>query len=218
MGNFTTYFNKAMLPLHGKPVISHIVEKVPEEVEVVISIGYLGEGLREYVTTAYPNRRLTFVEDDLSTDHAKGPGYGLIQCKSSLQSPFVLSAVDTLVFEDIPEPRENWFGLAKVLDTSRFCSAQVLNGRVARIDDKVKTDNEYAFIGLVGIKDYMAFWKALESNQNTIGGEIQVSNGVKGLIERGLDARVFRWFDVGTPESYSHAIENHPFGRSYQGE
>jgi NDP-sugar pyrophosphorylase family protein len=218
MGNFTTHFNKAMLPLHGMPVINHIIEKVPKEVEVVISIGHLGDGLREYITTAYPDRRLTFVKDDLSKGNVKGPGYGLIQCKSSLQSPFVLSAVDTIVLEEIPSPNQNWFGLAKVLDTERFCSAKILKNKVIRIDDKVKTDNEFAFIGLAGIRDYEVFWDALESNKNAIGGEIQISNGLTSLIERGLYAKTFTWFDVGTPDSYAHAIKNFPHGNPYRGE
>ncbi|MEK6819555.1 MAG: hypothetical protein AABY10_06515, partial [Nanoarchaeota archaeon] len=125
--------------------------------------------------------------------------------------------VDTIVLEEIPAPNENWFGLAKVLDTSRFCSAQVFNGRVVRIDDKVKTDNEFAFIGLAGIKDYGVFWNALESNQNTIGGEIQISNGLTSLVERGLYAKTFTWFDVGTPNSYAHAVRNYPNGTPYRG-
>ncbi|MEK6818409.1 MAG: NTP transferase domain-containing protein [Nanoarchaeota archaeon] len=218
IGGFTKHFNKAMLPIQGKPVINHIIGKVPEEVEVVISIGYLGEGLREYVTTTYPNRNLSFVEDDMSTEHGRGPGYGLLRCKNSLQCPFILSAVDTLVLEEIPEPRENWFGLARVLNIERFCSARISNERVIRLDDKIKTDNEFAFIGLTGIKDYDVFWNALESNQNTINGEIQVSNGLTSLLERDLHAKIFTWFDVGTRESYSHAIKNYPFGNSYKGE
>ncbi len=219
MENFTKHFNKAMLPLEGKPVINHIIEKFPDETEIVVSIGYLGDGLREYVTTAYPDRKLSFVEDDRFTERGRrGPGYGLLQCRNFLQCPFIVSAVDTLVKESVPEPKKNWFGLARVENTERFCSAKVSKGMVTRIDDKVKTDNEFAFIGLAGIKDYETFWNALELNQDTIGGEIQLSNGLVSLIERDLYARVFTWFDVGTPESYVHAIRNYPLGDSYRGE
>ncbi len=217
MSSFTKYFNKAMIPLKGKPVINHIIEKFPEHVEIVISTGYLADELKEYITTSFPERKLSFVTDRVSKSR-KGPGYGLLQCKELLQCPFVLSAADTLVFERIPEPSENWFGVAKVLDTERFCSAHVSEGMVTRIDDKVKTDNEYAFIGLAGVNDFDTFWHSLESNQNLIGGEIQISNGLESLIRKGLHARNFTWFDVGTQSSYAHAIKNFPFGESYRGE
>ena len=46
MESFTKYFNKAMLPLQGKPVINHIIEKIPENIETVIALGHLKEGLR----------------------------------------------------------------------------------------------------------------------------------------------------------------------------
>ncbi len=218
MESFTRHFNKAMLPLQGKPVISHIIEKIPENIETVVAIGYMGDSLREYVRTAYPNRRFSFIEVDRYIGSGTGPGYGLLKCKSSLRCPFVLTAVDTLVLEEIPQPRENWFGLARVLNIERFCSAKISNGRVIKIEDKVKTDNEFAFVGLAGIKDHELFWNALESNRNMIGGEIQVSNGIVSLVERALHAKFFTWFDVGTPNSYAHAIKNYPSGSPYMGE
>ena len=217
MSNFTKYFNKAMLPLHGKPVINHIIDKFPEETEIVISTGYLADPLREFITTSFPERKLSFVADR-TTESGKGPGYGLLQCKDFLQCPFVLSAADTLVLEPVPPPNVNWFGLAKVIDTKRFCSARVSQGMITRIDDKVKTDNEYAIIGLAGVKDFDTFWRSLESNQDLIGGEIQISNGLESLIRKGLHAKIFTWFDVGTQSSYTQALKNFPSGSSYQGE
>ena len=213
---FTKHFNKAMLPIQGKPVISHIIEKFPDDVEIVIALGYMGDSLKEYVRTAYPNKRLSFVEK--YTGQGKGPGYRLLQCREHLSSPFIFSAADTLVLEDIPEPKVNWFGLAKVLNIERFCSAKISNRKVIKIEDKVKTDSEFAFVGLAGIKDHEIFLNALESNKNIIGEEIQVSNGLVSLVERDLHAEFFTWFDVGTPTSYTHAIKNYPFGSPYRGE
>ncbi|MFH1589681.1 MAG: hypothetical protein ABIB43_03895 [archaeon] len=218
MASFTKHFNKAMIPLKAKPAISHIIEKNPRDIEIVIAIAYLGEGLREYIPTAHPDRTFSFVEVDKYVGYGTGPGYGLLKCKGHLQCPFVVASVDTIVLEDIPEPNENWFGVARVPNTERFCSAKVSGGKVIRIDDKVKTDNEFAFIGLAGIKDYEIFWNSLESNQKIIGGEIQISNGLTSLIEKDLYARNFTWFDVGTPDSYAHAVKNYPQGNPYRGE
>jgi dTDP-glucose pyrophosphorylase len=126
---------------------------------------------------------------------------------------------DTLVKEEVPEPSENYVGVGKVVNTERFCSVAIdENGKVFRIDDKVKCDNPYAFIFAIGVKDYKTMFDALEKDQNLIQGEIQLSNGLKALMEKGLSTKKFMWFDTGTPESYAYAMENFPDGKGDRGE
>ena len=160
MGEFSKFYNKVLIPIQGKPTICHIIEKFPEDVEIILSVNYKKDDLKTYLTYAYPNRKFTFIEDTPSPEGLKGPGYGLLQCKEHLQCPFVYFSGDTLVKEPLPEPNENWFGIAEVVDTSRFCSASIdKNKMISRIDDKIKCDNKYAFIGLAGIKDHETFFK-----------------------------------------------------------
>lgn len=217
MGDFVKYFNKAFLPVKGKPTICHIIEKIPENIEIVIALGYKKESLKAYLETAYPPRKFTFVEVDKYKGEGTGPGYSLLQCKDHLQCPFIYESVDTLFRENLPEPDKNWFGVAKVLNTKRFSSVKVENGKIVRIDDKVETNNKYAFIGLAGIYDYEYFWNTLEKNKRLVGGEIQVSNGFIFLIEKDLYPKIFTWFDTGTPKAYSYTIKNYPNGPSYGG-
>ena len=61
MGNFTKVFNKALLPLNGKPAICHIIEKFPDEISIIIAVGYKKETIVEYLTHNYPNRKFKFV-------------------------------------------------------------------------------------------------------------------------------------------------------------
>jgi len=219
MKEFTKHFNKALIPLLGKPVICHIIEKIPKDVEIVIAGGYLKENLFTYLKIAYPERKFIFVNVDKYEGVGTGPGYSLLCCKNHLQCPFIYESADTLFLEEIPEPNENWFGIAKVKDTSRFCSAKIdSTWKIIKIDDKIKTDNEHAFIGLGGVKDYNVFWDALSTNKNLISGEFQVSNGFSALIERNMIGKIFSWFDVGTPESYNYALKNYPSGKAYRGE
>lgn len=218
MENFTRYLNKALIPVQGKPAISHILEKIPKDIETIVALGHLKDSLRAYIETAYPERRLTFVEVDRYTGPGTGPGYSLLKCRDSLECPFVYESADTLFLEPIPIPDRNWFGIVRVPDTERFCSVKIEAEKVVRIDDKIKTDNEFAFIGLAGVRDYIPFWDALENNQNLINGEVQVSNGFKSLIAHTLIPIQFTWFDTGTPEAYAYTLRNYPNGCSYQGE
>jgi NDP-sugar pyrophosphorylase family protein len=219
MENFTKSFNKALIPVQGKPAICHTIEKFPENIVIVIALGYKKESLTDYLKTAYPKRKFSFVDVNKYEGPGTGPGYSLLQCKNELQCPFIFLSVDTLVREDIPAPVSNWFGLAQVPNTERFCSASIDSEteKITRIDDKIKTDNKFAFIGLSGVKDYEHFWRVLEGNETEIAGEIQVSNGFKSLIEKDMVGKVFTWFDTGTPSSYVHALENYPYGDGYLG-
>jgi len=217
MAGFSKTFNKVLLPIQGKPTICHIIEKFPEDVEIVIATGYKKETIIDYLSTAYPNRKITFVDVGKFEGPGSGPGYSLLQCKDHLNCPFIQFAGDTLVRENIPEPDQNWFGVIEVKDTERFCSAKVEGGKITRLDDKVK-GNKHAFIGLAGVKDHETFWKALENDKTLISGEIQVSNGFRSLINPGMIPKTFSWFDTGTPASYEHALRNYPNGTSYKGE
>jgi FMN phosphatase YigB (HAD superfamily)/CTP:phosphocholine cytidylyltransferase-like protein len=217
MENFTKTFNKSLIPVHGKPAICHIIEKFPEDVPIVIALGYKKDTVVDYLVHSYPKRTLEFVHVDKYEGPGTGPGYSLLQCKPNLQCPFIFFSADTLVRDEIPAPDQNWFGLAEVNDTSRFCSAKEENGIVVRIDDKVKCDNRHAFIGLAGVYDYEFFWQNLESNTTIIGGEIQVSNGFSALMQKTMHAKVFNWFDVGTPSAYEYTLGNYPYGCGYSG-
>jgi len=218
MQEFTKSFNKSLLPVQGKPAICHIVEKFNESTEIVIAVGYKKETVIDYLTTAYPKRKLTFIEVDKFSGPGTGPGYSLLQCKEALQCPFVFFAADTLVKEEIPQPVMNWFGVATIRDAKRFCSAKVENGKVTQINDKVDCDNKHGFIGLAGVRDYMTFWERLEQNKRLIDNEIQVSNGFSALIEKGLVANSFTWFDVGTVSAYAYTMQHFPHGSGYIGE
>jgi len=219
MGDFCEHYNKVLIPIQGKPTICHIIEYFPENIEIVIAVGYLKEQLINFLKYAYPKRKLTFVDVGKFEGPGTGPGFSIFQCKEKLQCPFIHVAGDTLVKENIPAPKEDWLGIALVDDTERFCSVKIDDdGKVLRIDDKMKTDNEHAYIGILGVKNYESFWKSLEQNQKEIAGEIQISNGIDALKEKGLFTKKFTWFDTGTPSSYKHAQENYPNGESYQGE
>ncbi len=208
MGESANHINKAVLPVNMKAVISHIVEKFPNDVEMVVAVGHKKETVIDYLTLAYPERRFTFVEVDKIVGPGTGPGYSLLQCKPYLQCPFVFSAADTIVLEEVPAPDHNWFGISPVKETERYCTVKIKNNLIYQLDDKTKNDNKFAFIGLAGVKDYESFFESLEKNKVAANGEIQVSNGFNALIEHKLVPIGFTWFDTGTEINYAETNKN----------
>jgi len=203
MGELTNHINKAILPVNFKAVISHIIEKFPKNIEIVIAVGHKKETVIDYLALAHPERKFTFIQVDNYIGPGTGPGYSLLACKEELQCPFIFFVADTLVLEDIPKPDQNWFGIAPVKETEKYCTVKIKNNLIYQLDDKVKCDNKFAFLGLAGVKDYDIFFSALEKNKEIISGEIQVSNGFRKLVEHKLVPIGFTWFDTGTLESYN---------------
>ena len=202
MGELTKNIHSSILPINFKAVISYIIEKFPKDIEIVLALGHKKETVIDYVTLAHPDRKFTFVQSERFAGPGTGPGHALLECKQHLQCPFIFVTSDTIVLEEIPEPTENWFGIAPVKETERFCTVKIKNNLIYQLDDKIKTDNKFAFIGLAGVKDYEHFWDSLENNKDPIKGQIQVSNGFKKLIEHRLVPIGFTWFDTGSIEGY----------------
>lgn len=202
VGEISNKINKALLPVNSKAVISYIIEKFPVDCEIVIAVGHLKDTIIDYLKLVYPERNFTFVEIDKTIGPGTGPGYSLLKCKDELQSPFIFFAADTIVLEEIPAPDHNWFGIAAIKETEPYCTVRIKNNLVYQLDDKTKNENKFAFIGLAGVKDYKVFFNSLERNKGIIGGEIQVSNGFKSLIEHKLVPVGFTWFDTGTLDNY----------------
>ena len=214
---YSKIINKALLPVGDQAAISHIINKFPKNIGIVIPVGYNSDQVKDFVSLAHPNRKITFVDVDNWEREGSGPGYSLLSCKPHLNCPFIFTSCDTIVLENAPEPDKNWIGVAPVSDSKDFCVAEVYDKLVQTFYDKVethiliKTCRDYktilhnAFIGMAGVHDYKVFWKALEGEKNQlIRNELQVSNGLNKLIECELHTVPFTWFDVGSKVSYEY--------------
>ncbi len=154
MKPFTQSINKSLLPVNFKAVISHIIEKFDTDIEFVIAVGHQKETVIDYLACAHSDRKFTIVEVDRFTGKGSGPGYSLLQCRNFLDLPFVFFASDTLVLEGIPSPAENWLGVSAVTNTREYCTVDISNDKIVKLDDKVISNNKNAFIGVAGVKDH----------------------------------------------------------------
>ncbi|KKN78505.1 hypothetical protein LCGC14_0350370 [marine sediment metagenome] len=195
--------NKACLPIGGKPAISRMIDKFPEDVEIVIAVGHKAELVINVVMSSYLGRpNLIYMHVNYQGE-GRGPGYSLLQCRPFLQCPFIYTCCDTLVLEDIPEPKVNWMGVSLVTEKLPYLTADVEDGLINKVYDKGDKNATYlASIGLVGVRDYKAFWEGL-ANPTIVEGEHQDTSGINALIP--LYPEYFTWFDTGSTEGYENA-------------
>ena len=102
---------------------------------------------------------------------------------------------------------ENWVAVLPVKETINQCKVKTDSNFGTRIDDKCNNNNKLEWVGLESINDYREFFKNLDENQNKIKNELQISNGLKGLIEKKLKIIHFPWYDTGTLENSQMTLE-----------
>ena len=205
--------NKALLPINGKPIISHIIEFFSFEDEFIIGLGHLGRQVKDFLSTTYPERIFHFVSIDNFDGSGSGPGHSLLCCKKILQEPFYYLPCDMLFDINLKNvPNGNWIGTKAVdtQDSEKYCNLLIKEGKVVQIKDKQHCSSEYvAFTGLLHIEDYEQFWESLENDTTLTNGERQISGGLQGLLDtKGLSGVDMNWTDLGDIHNYQNAKEN----------
>jgi hypothetical protein len=176
MKPFSDKINKGLLTLAQKPILSHIVEKFPAEVEIVVALGHKGNLVRDFLEIAYPEKKFTFVEIDKYDGDGSGLGYTMLQCKKHLQLPFVFFSCDTVVRQDIPLPVENWMGYAECPDVTAYRSIRLDGVNVGEICSKGAKGDVKAYIGLafMTIKSSGKKWKMASIKTCSLSAKVTV--------------------------------------------
>ena len=203
LGDYCINLNKAMVSVNNKPAISYIIEKFPQDVEIVIALGYKGDLLKQFLTCAYPDRTFTFVTVDKFEGEGSGLGYSILQCRKHLQCPFVFCANDTIVLEDIPEPTENWIGISYITDVTDYRTVTLKDDSVVSLNEKGTPGlGLLPYVGLAGISDYKLFWREMGTGCNYGSITEGESYGLKYLISnKSVIVKEFSWYDIGSLSS-----------------
>ena len=200
MYHLTKNINKALLPINGKAVISHIIDKVPNEYDIIITTGYKSEILIEYCKAAHPERNITFINVPDYESEISGPGESLLRCKKLLNRPFYFSTVDCLLSnKNIPSLDYDWVGVSSTSIPDIYSTVKIDDDdNVIDFINKSKNGYELAYIGLSGIYNYEIFWKSLEENIKESGEFVSAYYNKNYKVK----AKKLDWYDTGTIDSY----------------
>jgi len=208
MGKFSTLTHKTLLPLGNVAILTRIINQFKDCDDFVIAVGDKKELVEDYVKIAHPEINVTFMIVENFSGTGSGPGFTLFECKHCLQEPFIFTACDTIITSSIPNLNQNWIGVKEVNDIEKWCSVKTdSNHFVCDFFYKQPVDTKLAFIGIAYVHDYQDFWDAFNHNNGLIGNELQVNNGLNGLIPKGLLTQQMDWIDTGTETNYINSLK-----------
>ena len=210
LGNLSKFKNKSLLTISNKPIISHIIENFPKNSHFVISLGYKGNLIKNYLKIAHPKVKITYVKIKNFSGINSGLGYTLNQSRKYLQKSFIFCSCDTLVKNKIPKISENWLGYSKKkVNKSDFrCLSINKKKYVSKILEKNNhSKKDLPYIGLANIKDYKAFWYQFDKNFSLSlkkGEVVSINNN----LSKDFKALEFDWYDTGNQKNYIEAYKN----------
>ena len=195
LSQLTKHINKALLPINNEAIISRIIKKFPESYDFVVTLGYKGDELREFLKLSFPERKFTFVDIKNYDDPNSGPGSTASLCKAHLQRPFYFIVSDCIIDSPIPHLDGNWLGIQETSYPEKYSTMDIDEmNNILNFKEKSTNGHKYAFTGIASIWDHAIFWEELEANMNH--GEIV--HAFKNIEKyKTFRAKKLKWFDTG---------------------
>ena len=211
--NYSKNFNKAMISVGRKPAICYIIDKIPKDVEIVVTVGYKKEYLIQFLSLVYSDRKIKFVDVDKFAGEGSGLGYSILKAKDELQCPFMFIANDCITDEEFAEPSHNFMNFSIEQDTSEYRTIR-LRRMTAVVDELIqkgdRRSSSAAYIGLCGIYNYNEFWKYMTEGVEDGSIEMGESYAISKMINAGIQFNGYPsvWHDTGNVSKYIKTNEH----------
>lgn len=219
MQSLTDDCPKPMLPLAGRPMLAHQLDRFAAAgiARVCIVIGYRGQMVRDYFEAHPPSGvELEYVVQS----EQNGTGSAALLARDFAGGgPFLLTFGDILVGPQVytelfklAPGAEQVLALTEVDDPYRGGAVYVEDGRVTRIVEKppkgTSTTN-FLCAGIYVFDD--SVFEALEQLTLSARGEYDLTDAISDTVRAGKCVRYFVvpgfWRDVGRPEDLAPATE-----------
>ncbi len=203
---------KALVPVAGKPILSHIVDKLVSAGvnDFIFVIGYLGNKIEEYIKSNYPSLTTSFVIQD----PREGTGQAVWLTKDLVDSKeeVIIALGDTIFDIDLKEvitSSGSLLGVKKVLDPRNFGVAELDESGIIRhvIEKPPIPKSNLALVGIYKIKETKQLFEALDhmiSENNRTQGEFHLTDAIMLMITNGVIFKTFpveNWYDCGVKDN-----------------
>jgi len=210
LNEYTNFTNKSLVKLGDKLAICYIIENYPNDTTFIITLGHFGKFVKDFLELAYPEISFIFVWIDKYEGEGSSLGYSLLSAKHLLQEPFIFHCCDTIINTEVKFHEYNTVYVSKSNKYNTYSSINVLNDNVIKINKKGEANNDYIYLGISFIKNYIDFWKNLEELYLNDKNNSSLSDvhSIMKMVENGLNFKykyIEKFHDTGTIESYKEA-------------
>lgn len=199
---------KILIPVAGKPIIGHILDKLIQSGidEITLIVGYKGKQVVDYVENNY-SVRVDFVEQK----ERKGLGHAVEMGLAERDEPVLIVLGDTILdlnFKHFIQSKLNIIGVMEVDDPRRFGIVEMKNDRVLRLVEKPEhSHSNLAIAGIYLLQNEYLLKKAIRNiieNNITTKGEYQLTDALQILLnwKEEMTVEMIRaCYDCGTREA-----------------
>ncbi len=201
---------KPLVPVLGKPLMMHVIDKLPKEVdELIIPVSYKKDAMEDYLKKHHPKRKVTLVDEPV----ALGTGGAVKNVERLIDGPFLVINGDSIWSLDIGKfikfHREKkafvTISLWPVDDITGYGVVDLADDqRIRRFQEKPK--KEEAFSNLINAGVYALEYEALDDiGKGFVSMEREVFPKVldKGMFGYRFDGY---WVDCGKRENLLDAF------------
>jgi NDP-sugar pyrophosphorylase family protein len=211
LGILTKYTNKSLVNVGDKYALCYIIENYEIETNFIITIGYCGNLVKDFLLISYPLRNFTFVEIDNYVGDGSSLGYSLLQAKNFLQMPFIFHCCDAIVINPISfEENKNALCVVKSKCSKQYANVNVNNNFIIKINNKNYQDFDYIYTGISFIYDYKHFWEHLQDiyDSDKFNNSLSDVHVIRNMMENNKNLFTYivldDWYDTGNAESYNN--------------
>jgi glucose-1-phosphate thymidylyltransferase len=200
---------KVLINVAGKPMISHIVDRLIEQGvdHMVFVVGHFHDQVEEYLRAHYPTLSMEFV---IQVER-KGLAHAVYLCLGDDPAPVLIILGDTIFDVDLKPVLSQGItslGSATVDDPRRFGTIEMEKGKVVRLVEKPKEPkSNLVIVGIYYIANTPLLKQCIEgimAENITVKNEYQITDALQRMIDHGEQINTFHvegWYDCGKPET-----------------
>lgn len=210
---------KPLLPIAGKEIVSHLVEKLPKDIEIIISTNEQFEKpFKDWKRAKFPKRNIKILVEPVATEGEKkgaigGISYAISECK--IDDDLVVLAGDNLFTFDLAHFVSEYKGnaLVAVYDiesrekAKKFGVVHIQNNKIVEFEEKPQKPKSSIVSTLCYIlpKESLPYLKEFAKKGKDNAGDF-----IAYLVKNSpfdVEPYIFSgsWFDVGSFEAYLEA-------------
>jgi len=178
---------KVLLPVAGKPILGHILDKLIRSGidEIVLIVGYKGDMVTEYIGKHY-SVNVKFIEQK----ERKGLGHAVGMGLADIDEPVLIILGDTILdldFDHFIKSGKNVIGVMEVEDPRRFGIVELDGDRVKRLIEKPQEFiGNQAIAGIYLLQHQNILKKAIQhivDHNITTKNEYQLTDALQVMLE-----------------------------------